>query len=127
MSLQLVIAQVLLLTLGLLGVATARPDLIVDHGSKALLALGVTASTLSAALSYGPPHAWAWLSLPVQVGLVAALLVAALLLPVPRRTCAALALLVLAVSLTAIGASLPGTTVTATVAVAVPPWPSEMT
>lgn len=42
MSLQLVIAQVLLLTLGLLGVATARPDLIVDHGSKALLALGVT-------------------------------------------------------------------------------------
>lgn len=64
-----------------------------------LLALGVTASTLSAALSYGPPHAWAWLSLPVQVGLVAALLVAALLLPVPRRTCAALALLVLAVSL----------------------------
>ncbi|GMA14554.1 FtsW/RodA/SpoVE family cell cycle protein [Deinococcus metallilatus] len=42
MSLQLVIAQVLLLTLGLLGVATARPDLILDHGSKALLALVVT-------------------------------------------------------------------------------------
>jgi cell division protein FtsW len=42
MSLQLVIAQVLLLALGLMGVATARPDLIVDHGSKALLALVVT-------------------------------------------------------------------------------------
>lgn len=42
MSLQLLIAQVLLLGLGLLGVAAARPDLIVDHGTKALLALGVT-------------------------------------------------------------------------------------
>ncbi|BDP42114.1 cell division protein FtsW [Deinococcus aetherius] len=42
MSTQLVIAQILLLTLGLLGVATARPDLIVDHGSKALIALGLT-------------------------------------------------------------------------------------
>ena len=65
----------------------------------ALLAVGVAASTLSAALSYGPEHAWAWLTLPVQVGLVGALLLAGLLLPVPRRTCAALALLVLAVSL----------------------------
>lgn len=42
MSLQLLIAQCLLLGLGLLGVAAARPDLIVDHGSKALLALGLT-------------------------------------------------------------------------------------
>ncbi len=64
-----------------------------------LLLLGMVASTLSAALSYGPEHAWAWLTLPVQVGLVGALLLATLLLPVPRRTCAALALLVLAVSL----------------------------
>lgn len=42
MSIQLVIAQILLMTLGLLGVATARPDLIVDHGVKALIALAVT-------------------------------------------------------------------------------------
>lgn len=42
MSLQLVIAQVLLLTLGLIGVATAAPEKILDHGSKALLALLVT-------------------------------------------------------------------------------------
>ena len=42
MSVQLVIAQVILLALGLLGVATASPERIVDHGSKALLALLVT-------------------------------------------------------------------------------------
>lgn len=42
MSLQLLIAQVLLLCLGLMGVAAARPDLIVDHGSKALISLGIT-------------------------------------------------------------------------------------
>ncbi|PYE56285.1 FtsW/RodA/SpoVE family cell cycle protein [Deinococcus yavapaiensis] len=42
MSLQLVLAQVLLLVLGVIGVGTARPDLIVDHGSKAVLALGLT-------------------------------------------------------------------------------------
>lgn len=42
MSLQLVLAQVLLLTLGLIGVATAEPEKILDHGSKALLALAAT-------------------------------------------------------------------------------------
>ncbi|MEW6422437.1 MAG: FtsW/RodA/SpoVE family cell cycle protein [Deinococcota bacterium] len=42
MSLQLVLAQLLLLTLGLLGIATAAPDKILDHGGKALLALLVT-------------------------------------------------------------------------------------
>lgn len=42
MSIQLLIAQVLLLLLGLMGVAAARPDLIMDHGLKALLALGAT-------------------------------------------------------------------------------------
>lgn len=42
MNLNLLIAQMLLLGLGVMGVAAARPDLIVDHGSKALLALGLT-------------------------------------------------------------------------------------
>jgi VanZ family protein len=53
---------------------------------------GVAASALSAALSYGPDHAWAWLDLPVQVGLAAALLAGVLLLFAPRRLCAALLL-----------------------------------
>ncbi|MCP2013014.1 cell division protein FtsW [Deinococcus sp. HSC-46F16] len=42
MSLQLVMAQVILLTLGLIGVATASPEKILDHGVKALIALAAT-------------------------------------------------------------------------------------
>ncbi|SMB94781.1 FtsW/RodA/SpoVE family cell cycle protein [Deinococcus hopiensis] len=42
MSVQLVLAQVMLLTLGLIGVATASPGHIVDHSLKGLLALLVT-------------------------------------------------------------------------------------
>ena len=67
----------------------------------ALLALcaGIAASALSAALSYGPEHAWAWLDLPVRVGLALAVVMALLLLPVRRRGAAAFALLALAVQL----------------------------
>ena len=42
MSLNLVIAQCILLVLGLLGVATAAPDLIPDHASKVAIAAVVT-------------------------------------------------------------------------------------
>jgi VanZ family protein len=58
-----------------------------------LLGIGVTA--LSAALSWGPSHAWAWLSLPVQLGIGAAFVVAFALVPVARGACAALVLLAL--------------------------------
>jgi len=64
-----------------------------------ILGLGLGASALSAALSYGPAHAFEWLSLPVQVGLGAGVVLAALLLPVPRRGCAALALMALVLHL----------------------------
>lgn len=67
--------------------------------SAAIVAVGIAASALSAALSYGPDHAWAWLDLPVQVGIGFAVVLAALLLPVPRRGAAALALLALTVHL----------------------------
>jgi VanZ family protein len=60
-----------------------------------MIALGVGVTALSAALSWGPSHAWAWLSLPVQVGLAGAALLAAVFLPAPRRACAALVLLAL--------------------------------
>jgi VanZ family protein len=63
------------------------------------IAIGIAATALSAALSWGPAHAWAWLSLPVQLGLVAGLVLALLLLPVPPRGCAALVLLALVVHL----------------------------
>ena len=73
-----------------------------QRAAFAVLALlaGVMASGLSAALSYGPEHAWAWLDLPVQVGLWLAVLLAAVMLPVRRRGAAAFALLALAVQLT---------------------------
>lgn len=63
------------------------------------LGVGVGVSGLSAALSYGPDHAWAWLTLPVEFGLAAALVLSLLLLPVPRRGCAALVLVALVLHL----------------------------
>jgi VanZ family protein len=62
-------------------------------------AVGLGATALSAALSYGPEHAWAWFSLPVEAGLVTAFLLAFLLLWVPWRASAALVLLALGVYL----------------------------
>ena len=67
--------------------------------SVLVLATGIAASALSAALSYGPDHAWAWLDLPVQVGLGFAAALALVMLPLRRRGAAALALLALAVQL----------------------------
>ncbi|GAA4346583.1 VanZ family protein [Variovorax defluvii] len=64
-----------------------------------VLLAGAAASALSAALSYGPEHAWAWLSPPVQVGIAAALFLGIALLPAPRRLCAALLLVALVVHL----------------------------
>jgi len=63
------------------------------------IALGTAVTALSAALSWGPSHAWAWLSLPVRLGLVFGLLLSALMLAVPRRGCAAVLLLALVVHL----------------------------
>ncbi len=58
-----------------------------------VLVAAIGATLLSAALSYGPAHAWAWLSLPVKAGLVLAGVMALLLSRVPARVCAALLLL----------------------------------
>ena len=65
----------------------------------AVMAIGLGTSALSAALSYGPEHAWAWLHAPVQVGVALAALLAAALLAAPRRVAAALALLALVIQL----------------------------
>jgi len=64
-----------------------------------VFALGIGVTALSAALSYGPEHAWAWFSLPVKAGLVTALLLVVLLLWLPRRASAALVLLALGIYL----------------------------
>jgi VanZ family protein len=63
------------------------------------IALGTLVTALSAALSWGPAHAWAWLSLPVRLGLLFGLVLSGLALPVPRRGCAAVLLAVLVVHL----------------------------
>ena len=65
----------------------------------AVLAAGIGVSALSAALSYGPQHAWAWLDAPVRAGLMLATVLALLMLPLRRRGAAAFALLVLSIQL----------------------------
>ena len=64
-----------------------------------VLATGVGVTALSAALCFGPEHAWAWFDVPVRTGLGLAALLAIVLLPLPRRGAAAFALLALAVHL----------------------------
>lgn len=64
-----------------------------------VFALGIGVTALSAALSYGPAHAWAWFNLPVKAGLVTALVLVVLLLWLPRRASAALVLLALGIYL----------------------------
>lgn len=61
------------------------------------MAVGVTG--LSAALSFGPQHAWDWLDEPSRAGLLMALILASLLVFIPQRVAAALALLGLGVYL----------------------------
>lgn len=64
-----------------------------------VIVTGIAATALSAALSWGPSHAWAWMSLPVRLGLAVGLLLVMVLLPLPRRGSAALALLALVIHL----------------------------
>lgn len=63
------------------------------------LAVGAAATALSAGLTYGPSHAWAWLSLPVRYGLLGGGALGLLLLWLPPRACMAFLLLALAVQL----------------------------
>lgn len=61
----------------------------------ALLFAGVllAAGVLSASLTFGPAHAWAWLSAPVSLGLVVALAMSAFALALGHRAAAVLSLL----------------------------------
>jgi VanZ family protein len=65
----------------------------------ALIAAGIFASALSATLSYGPEHAWAWLSQPAQAGLALAFTLSLLLIGVPSRFARALLLIALTLHL----------------------------
>jgi VanZ family protein len=61
----------------------------------ATLALGLAATTLSTAMSFGPQHAWAWITPVVMPALVVACALALLLAFVPPRGAAALGLVAL--------------------------------
>jgi VanZ family protein len=65
----------------------------------ALLATGIGVTAMTAALSVGPIHAWAWLTPTSQVGLAAAAILAALTVGVQPRLAAALAILALGILL----------------------------
>ena len=93
-------AELLCVTLGALIPCLLGYSVIRSVGYRAvfgvgIILVGVATTALSAAMSWGPLHSWAWLSLAVQLGVAAALLLALVFLPVPRRACAALVLLAL--------------------------------
>ena len=93
--------ELLCVTLGLLIPCLLGFCVIRQMGRRALfalsmVALGVAVTALSAALSWGPVHAWQWMGLPARVGVWGALVLALLLIALPRRACAALLLLALA-------------------------------
>lgn len=64
-----------------------------------VLLVGVGTTGLSAALSYGPQHAWDWIQQPVLIGLGVAPVLGLAMVGIPRRVGAALALLGLGIYL----------------------------
>ena len=79
----------------LLGYCIIRSRLRRVAFSSAIVLTGIVATSLSAALSYSPQHAWVWLTRPVLAGVLAAPLLALALAPLSRRSCAAVALLLM--------------------------------
>lgn len=57
------------------------------------LLLGLSTTTLSTAMNFGPDHAFAWVSRPVLPGIALAAIVGTLLAWAPRRLVAALGLM----------------------------------
>ena len=96
--------ELLCVALGLLVPCLLAYCIILHKGRRAVAALlgalvGVGITALSAALSYGPAHAWEWLNTPVVAGIGVGLGLAVVLLWLPRRACAVLLLLVLTLHL----------------------------
>jgi VanZ family protein len=98
-------AEVLCVALGLLIPCLLGYCVIRHVGRRAVfaaaaVAVGVGVTALSCALTWGPAHAWEWWAgLPVRVGVWGSLVMAVLLLPLPRRASAAVLLLALVLHL----------------------------
>jgi hypothetical protein len=91
-------AELVCVALGALVPCLLGYSVIRSAGQRAIFAIAMVvvaigATALSAAMSWGPSHAWAWLSLPVRLGLGVALVLSFVLVAMPRRGCAALILL----------------------------------
>ena len=98
------LAELLCVALGVLVPCLLGYGVIRRLGQRTVFALtvaaaGIGASTLSAALSYGPDHAWSWMDAPVRGGFLLAAVLALGLLAAPRRAAVALTLLALTVQL----------------------------
>lgn len=65
-----------------------------------LMGLGVGATALSAALTYGPSHAWGWINAPVQLALMLAALLCVPLMGLQEKKLQVLALVSLVLQLT---------------------------
>lgn len=77
----------------LVGYCIIRPAMRRAVFAVAALVVGIGTTSLSAALTYGPQHAWEWVHWPVLAGLVSGLVLALALVRIPDRAGAALALL----------------------------------
>jgi VanZ family protein len=98
------LAEIACVALGLLAPCLLAYCVTPSKRRRLLLALsacavGVGVTALSAALSFGPEHAWAWLTRPVLAGAVAGMLLAMVLLALPSRGCAAILFLALVLHL----------------------------
>ena len=84
-------AELLCVMLGLLVPCLLGFGVIRQAGQRflyvlAVLSMALGMSALSAALSYGPVHAWTWLDLPVMLGFIFGGVVALFFLPLSART-----------------------------------------
>ena len=94
------LAEMLCVALGLLAPCLLGYAIVLGNQRRALFfiaacAISVMASGLSTALTYGPEHAWGWLTKPVLVGWFLGCLLALASLTLPRRACLALLLVAL--------------------------------
>lgn len=83
----------------LLAYCAVRPMRRRALAAAVLMGAGVAATALSAALSWGPVHAWEWVDLPVRLGTWGGVGLALIALPLTRRICGVLLLLVLVLHL----------------------------
>ncbi|WP_313076686.1 VanZ family protein [Melaminivora sp.] len=92
--------EFLVVGLGLLAPCLLGFGVMRHPGRRAAFALataiiGVAVTALSASLSWGPAHAWEWLTPATRAGVALGVVLALALVALPRRACAALLLLAL--------------------------------